>query len=294
MEKMTVEEVINWICFLGLSKFEDTVKYAKLDGKMMSNYTRKDWEILLGFPYDSPEVNHIFLNNKLMRGKYFKNPMLAATGYNGNNELGLTTGNNMITDYQDFEVKIEDCSDDVNEVKLNSLCSIITTLKNRRFFCIDLEEKPTATTKNQANKKEVEEESEEFSEEEEITGGKKGRKKSTQGTNKRKGSKNAIVKKLERGEIKTYISKKFEKIKWKEVTEIFEKSAMFRDYVVDTIDCSRNNMFIVCHEKPKLATDEVAKDRLITVGQAVTRIVKDPKLNCHTFDVGIRHAQAFD
>lgn len=296
LEQLSNEELVRWFQFLRLSKFEDTVKYSKITGAVMSKFGRAEYEKFLGFPPDSPEVNHLYLHNRLLSTDYFKTPELLAHGYNGNNELGLSTGNQMITDFQDFSVPLNDYADDIVDVKIGGLTSFMTSLKGRRFCCLEVEERLTNSHKQDKEEKSAKHpkgqpvpqdqlSSDEESDEDEQRGKKK--KASRKGS---KTLKPKDEKKSEKPAEKKTTPKKFEKLKWREVTELFAESPALRNLTVDQLDCSKSHVFAVCHEKFLAPGEESAKNQLLAIGAAVTKVLHDPRLKQHTFDVGLRNS----
>lgn len=276
LSEMSQKEVQDWISYIQLGQFRDIITYSKIDGKTLAQLSRKNLEELLGFPEDSPEINHLFLQNKLLAQPYYKNPVLTATGYNANNELGLNTGNNVITDLQDFNIRLDDFTDDVKEVRINSLASFIKTNKDRHFTCVDIEEK-AGKEKNQDD--EEEDNIQIDSDEDDDLPKKKNKEK------KRKGSKTVKNKGGQKPQVDKK-QKKFEKIKWKEITDCFQKCPKLENYVIDFMDCTKNNVYIVCHEKPT----EAERNHLMLTGDAVLKVLNDPKLNHYTFDIGLKNA----
>ena len=305
LHDFTAQEVIEWFEYLKLEKFEDVVRYSKLDGAKLGKFTPKDYEKLLGVPHDAPEINQLVMHNRLLLGEYFKNPNIYATGYNGNNELGVNTGNNMIQDFQEFSLAIDDYSDDVKEIVFGGCATFMKTRKGRKFTCFGYEDAarkvsadtlvsaPTKEGKNRSRKGSHREEpagnvrpisvhdsDSDGSDEEENTGGKGGKPKRKGGKKKEK----LIIAKPDHR-----VAKKFEKVKWREITETLEKSDILKHQIVDQIFSSKNFVYLICHDKLKSFQDEVAKDRLITTGDAVSKILKDAKLKTHSFTVGVRN-----
>jgi hypothetical protein len=292
LEDLSNEELVRWFQFLGLGRFEDTVRYSKLTGKAMGAFGRAEYEKLLGFPQDSPEVNHLYLHNRLLSTDYFKSPELLAHGYNGNNELGLSTGNQMIADFQDFALPLADHADDIVDVKVGGLTSFMTSRKGRRFCCLEPEDRQPHSHKLDKDKEEraargakpqpADSESSEDSGAEEPRG-----KKKKAG---RKGSKTLKPKEEKRQPEKRAGPKKFEKLKWREISDLFAESPALRHLQVEQLDCSKTHVFAVCHEKPLAPGEENPKNQLLAIGAAVTKVLHDPKLKQHRFDVGLRHA----
>lgn len=294
LEDFNNEELVKWFQYLRLSRFEDIIKYSKITGEVMSKFGRAEYEKLLGFPPDSPEVNHLYLHNRLLSKDYFKTPELLAHGYNGNNELGISTGNQMIADFQEFSIPLNDYADDIVDVKIGGLTSFMTTFKGRRYCCLEAEEKQSNSNKqdkeeknakNQKGQPEAEQISEEDSEEE----GQRGKKKKAS----RKGSKTIKQKeekKSEKAPEKKTNQKKFEKMRWREITELFAETPVLRNFQIDQLDSSKNHVFVICHDKFLAPGDENSKNQLLSIGNAVTKVLHDPKLKTHTFDVGMRNS----
>lgn len=306
LEQFTPQEVLEWFQYLRLEKFEDLIGYSKLDGEKISKFTPQDYEKLLGMPYDSPEINQLVMHNRLLRDEYFKNPVIYATGYNGNNELGVNTGNNMITDFQDFTLSLDDYSDDVKEITFGGCATFLKTRKGRKFTCFGYEDavrKVSADTLGSAAPKEgknrsrkgshreepssnvrpisVHDSDSDGSEEDNTTAGSKG------GKPKRKGGKKK--EKLVIAKPDHRVAKKFEKVKWREITEALDSAEALKHQIVDEVISSKNFVYLICHDKIKASHDEVAKDRQIPTGEAVSKILKDPKLKTYTFTVGVRN-----
>ena len=236
LSEMSQKELQDWISYIQLGQFRDIITYSKIDGKTLANFSRKDLEDLLGFPGDSPEINHLFLQNKLLAQPYYKNPVLTATGYNANNELGLNTGNNVIPDLQDFSLRLDDFTDDVREVRINTLASFIKTNKDRHFTCVEIEDKGA---KEKYQDGDEDEDIHIDSDEEDDNPKKKNKDK------KRKGSKTVKNKGGQKPQVDKK-QKKFEKVKWKEITYCFQKCPKLENYVIDFMDCTKNNVFIIC------------------------------------------------
>jgi hypothetical protein len=311
LETMTADQVGEWLSYLGLDKFNEVAKYSKIDGKRFSTFTPENFEQLFGLPYDCPEVNHLVLHNKLLQGDYYKNPELTATGYNGNNELGLNTGNNIIQDFQDFTLKLHDNADDVKEIKIGGTTTFLSTLKNRLFTCYDPpeEQKDNEGGRKGSEAKHHSSGSDEDDEEEENDGNKgkggKKNKKAGDGPNRKnskahgdKGKEKGSKVKKDKAEAENLkaaagprYAKKFEKNKWKEISELFKKNPKLRDYHVDWLESTKAGVFLICHEKHKMDNEEVAKDRLVATGIAVQRLLKDPKLNTAKYMAGIKNSK---
>lgn len=279
LPNMSGKELQDWISYIQLGQFRDIITYSKIDGKMMSEFGRQELEDILGFPGDSPEINHLFLQNKLLSQPYFKNPVMTATGYNANNELGINTGNNMIPDNQDFAICLDDFTDDISEVRINSLASFMRTRKDRRFTCVDIEDKSTGKNTKDTEGDDHDEDAQDSEDDEDKSSKKKGKDK------KRKGSK-TIKNKGGQKPQPDKRSKKFEKVKWREITECLQKCSQLQNYVIDFMDCTKTGVFIICHEKPL----EAERNHLMLTGDAVLKVLKDPKLSSYTFDVGVKHA----
>lgn len=282
LEEMDNAQLLDWMDYINLSYFHDVIKYSKTDGKAMAGFTRDDYQNLMGFPTDSPEVNHFVLHNRLLSLPYYKNPILAANGYNGNNELGINTGNNMVVDLQDFTIPLDDFEDDIAEVRINGTCSFIKTAKDRKFACIEFEEK---NAKNQGGNQE------ELSDELEIDSDDLGETKEKAKKKlqpKRKGSKTTTKNKGQKFQDRKH--KKFEKLKWKEITDCLEKCPKLSRYIIDTVECTKSNVFIICHEKPVSFQMPGEREHLLLTGDAVLRVLNDPKLSKYEFDVGLKHS----
>ena len=290
LEDFTNEDLVEWFRYLKLSKFEDTIKYSKLTGKQIEKFDRQEFEKLLGFPYDSPEINHLYLHNRLISKGFYKTPEVIGHGYNGNNELGINTGNNVVQDYQDFKIELNDFTDNIADIKICGVTSFLTTLKGRLFSCIEAEDKQTDSYKlekadknNNSRKNSKAKDMDEDSDSEEEPGNKsKGKKKTNKKSQSHKPEGISGEKKQS--------TKKFEKVRWREITDVLGGHFQLKKYHIDMVDTSRLNIFLVCHEKHKLVNEEFAKNHLLAIGTAVNRVLNDPKLNMHIFDVGMRHS----
>lgn len=278
IEEMTTADLGSWLEHINLRKFKDLITNNKITGKQIANYTRNNFEDLLGFPYDSPEVNHIFVSRNLLRCGYYDNPELLVLGYNGHGELGIVTGNNMITEPQQVPFALEDFTDDIAQLTISPANSFITTLKSRRFACLhsagnvpeDPKEKAHAAGRSS----------------DEETEGKPGKKA--------KGSKKAGKQASEKNTPAQHSGKapkKFEKNRWVEITQTLSK--LFPDLTVDQIDSTKSSVYLLVHDRilkdSDSGPDSHEKKELISTGDAIKKLQKDPKLKDLNFTVGIKH-----
>ena len=76
----------------------------------------------------------------------------------------------------------------------------------------------------------------------------------------------------------------------KEITDCLEKCPKLSRYIIDTVECTKANVFIICHEKPVSLQVSGEREHLLLTGDAVLRVLNDPKLSKYEFDVGLKHS----
>lgn len=284
LKDLSTEELYAWFTMLKLEKFEDIIKFNKVTGLMLSKMTHDDLEGLFGYPSNSPEMSQLIVNNRLLDFDYFLNPGLYANGYNGNNELGINTGNNVMKEVSEFELKLDDKDDDIESIKMNGFTSILRTKKQRTYITFDYEEQLDTLKKEAAEK--LLEDAEESDSSDEGKGKGKGKKSKA---SKRKNSESGKGKIRNEKPVQTKSAKKFDKVRWKEVTKLLEDNKFLKPYHIDYIEASKNSLLLICHEKVLAVDSEGRRERFLSIKEAVNKVMCDKKLSKHEFRIGIRH-----